>query len=64
MARDLCIQRGRSKVRHGGLIVLDDTHWEVVNECSKLLLDWDVARIRGFKRRSGEVDETSFFMKP
>ena len=63
MARDSCAQRCRTKVRRGGTVVIEDTHWHVFNECCKSLWDFEVTRFRGFKRRSAEINETTFLTR-
>ena len=67
-ARPLCIRDARAKVKSGGWLVADDTHWKPVKDALWLLDGWEAEYYRG--RVDGAIDgnprnnATGFFRKP
>ena len=62
--RPECLHRGESKVRPGGLLVLDDTDQRQLRRLKKSSLPgWKKVSFTGFKA-SGDVRETTFFRRP
>lgn len=59
-----CLHRGASKVRPGGLLILDDTDQQQLRRLKKSSLPgWKTVSFAGFKA-SGDVRETTFFRRP
>lgn len=59
-----CLHRGASKVRPGGLLVLDDTDMRQLARLKKSVLpEWKRMSFTGFKA-TGDVRETTFFRCP
>jgi precorrin-6B methylase 2 len=59
-----CLHRGASKVKPGGLLVLDDTDMRQLARLKKLSLPgWKTVSFTGFKA-SRDVRETTFFRRP
>ena len=59
-----CLHRGASKVRPGGLLILDDTDMRQLRRLKKSSLpEWKTASFTGFKA-SRDVRETTFFRRP
>ena len=62
--RPECLQRGASKVKPGGLLVLDDTDQRQLARLRKSSLPgWKKRSFTGFKA-SKDVRETTFFCRP
>jgi hypothetical protein len=62
--RTECLHRGASKVRPGGLLVLDDTDQRKLRRLKKSSLkEWNKMSFAGFKA-SKDVRETTFFRRP
>ena len=59
-----CARRARSKVKPGGLLIFDDSHWPFLAGVEDMLADWPVVKLKGFKDRTGELLETSFYTRP
>lgn len=66
IARCECAKRARTKVKPGGLVVLDDSNWEhLFAPVFDAFAGWETTRIRGFKRPLDvDVSETTFFRRP
>jgi hypothetical protein len=63
MCRVECFQRATSKVRPGGLIVIDDCDMEPHRRLRKSLSGWKSVTLAGFKV-SKDLRETTFFRRP
>jgi precorrin-6B methylase 2 len=64
MYRPECLQRGASKVKPGGLLVLDDTDMRQLGRLKRFSLPgWKKVSLAGFKA-TGDVRETTFFRRP
>lgn len=61
--REACARQARTKVRHGGLVVIDDTHFPAVAPALAVFDDWPTTRLRGFKERFF-LAETSVAIRP
>jgi predicted O-methyltransferase YrrM len=59
-----CIRASLSKVRPGGLLVLDDSDNPRYRDADDLLRGWDVRRFRGMKSQPLVATETSVFRRP
>lgn len=59
-----CARLARSKVKPGGLVVLDDSQTSSYAGCLALFKGWSTERIAGFRRRDLFVRETAFFERP
>jgi hypothetical protein len=62
-----CVRKATSKLRPGGLLVVDDTDRDFIGEGLPYVAElkgWSETREGGFKRRSPGFTETSFFRKP
>ena len=62
--RPECLRRGASKVKPGGLLILDDTDRQKLARVRKTALpQWKKVSFTGFKA-SKDVRETTFFRRP
>jgi len=57
-----CLHRGASKVKPGGLLVVDDTDQRLNRPLKKSLPGWKTVSFAGFKS-TGDVRETTFFQR-
>jgi len=68
VCREACARKARTKVRRGGIVVVDDTERPFAAHAADVLADWPCERVRGFKRGGfwphPDVAETSFFTCP
>jgi hypothetical protein len=58
-----CVRRGASKVKPGGVLVLDDTDFRCLAPSKRLLPGWRIVSLSGFKS-TRDVRETTFFHRP
>ena len=62
-----CLMASKDKIRSGGLIVLDDSHWKSLKKAPTYLEGWEPTNISGVHRRhTGELKQTStsIYRKP
>lgn len=62
-----CVAASLSKLRPGGLLVLDDSHWDMLRPAFDLLTGWDRWAQSGMHtRKTGEVKyhQTTIFVRP
>lgn len=59
-----CARRAVSKVKPGGLLTFDDSQWPFLAGVDDVLAGWPVVKLKGFKDRTGELLETSFYTRP
>jgi hypothetical protein len=62
MCRMECVRRGASKVKPGGVLIVDDTDYRF-GDPEELLPGWHAVGIWGFKT-TRDLRETTFFHKP
>jgi predicted O-methyltransferase YrrM len=63
VCRAECARRAATKIKPGGLVVVDDTNWRFLDSCFEPFRTWETKRIRGFKHMSPDVWETTFFRR-
>jgi hypothetical protein len=59
-----CARRAASRVKPGGIVVIDDTNFAHLTGITEHFEGWPAVRLSGFKRRCPYVMETSFFQRP
>lgn len=62
--RVACVLEGKSSVRPGGLLLLDDSHRPKYQAAMDLMGDWSVHHVVGIKIGSREVCRTSIWRRP
>lgn len=73
ICRAECAKHAPSKVKPGGLVVVDDSQWDFLEPCFEPFKDWEMKRIGAYKRpfaTEGQMSwwpvvwETTFFRCP
>jgi hypothetical protein len=62
--RVACVQAAVSKVRRGGLLILDNSDRREYRDVFKILRTWKCRRYLGLLQSSTDVSETAFFKRP
>lgn len=62
-----CIYAARTRVRTGGMVLVDDSHWDILASVPELLKGWKSCKYDGMhKRKTGEVKfhESTLWFRP
>lgn len=62
--RVACVERSMSKLKPGGILVLDDSDREWYRPAFELLADWPHEDFRGFRKFARRLSQTSIWVKP